>query len=109
PVSEHGQSTSANGGDAITVTDPSAASHHAILWAGNPDGQRHTNDLNKVKAALQAAWGTGPTTSITVLSGAGATKAALQAALDALPLNSNEEFLFFASDHGDLETVPAPA
>ena len=109
PVSEHGQSTSANGGDTITLKDPAAASHHAILWGGNADGQRHVNDLNKMKAALEASWGTGPSTSITVLTGATATKAQLQAALDALPLNSNEEFVFFASDHGDLETVPAPA
>jgi hypothetical protein len=127
---ETGQTVHGNGGDTITVADPMAMSHHAILWAGNADHMRHFNDIRNVRGALVNQWGdpaSNPNVTIKVLFGNGmtasdgtmlpagwnampATKANLQAALIALQstLHANEQFLFYASDHGGLETDARP-
>jgi hypothetical protein len=41
---------SGSGGDGIKWNG--AAKHEVVLFAGKPDGQRHTNDLNNMKTAL---------------------------------------------------------
>jgi hypothetical protein len=105
----------------ITLEDPEASSHHAVLLAGKPDGQRHRNDIRKMCELLKAEWGNLDTngTSVHVLFGDGtdnpcsgsgvpggnvsaATTAGFCVVLDNLrPLmNANEEFVFYVSDHG---------
>ena len=123
---ETGQSVTANGGETIKLDDPGAASHHAILWAGDADHMRHFNDIKNIRAALLAKWGpTGANVTITTLFGDGAkdsegndlpadwnakeaTKANLKAEIAALQgaLNTNEQFFFYASNHGGVETDP---
>ncbi len=105
----------------ITLKDPDASSHHAVLLAGKPDAQRHRNDIRKMCELLEQEWGNLDTngTSVQVLFGDGtdnpcagsgvpdgnvsaATTAGFCAVLDALrPLmNENEEFVLYVSDHG---------
>jgi hypothetical protein len=67
---ENGQSVSANGGQNITLKDPAALSHHAILWAGLTNGNRFATDVARVKAGLQQAWA-GTNFTIDVLYGNG--------------------------------------
>jgi hypothetical protein len=130
-VREHGQSASGGGGETITLADTNATSHHAILWAGAANGKRHFNDIKNVRDALINAWGApSATISITTLFGDGlhqpdgvtalpagwnaqaATKANLVAVMSALTnvLNTNEQFFFYASDHGEwqLDVVKTP-
>jgi len=126
---EAGQSAYENDGNTITLKDPNALSHHAILWAGQADAMRHFNDVNNVRSALTSQWGQpdGNSVTISVLFGDGlkssdgndlpaawdansATKENLQAALDAIAekLDPNEQFFFYASDHGGVVTEVVP-
>jgi hypothetical protein len=111
---EHGQSASANGGDAVKLVDPNAKSYHAILWAGMTNRQRFSNDIGMMRQALVKAWGDpakNKNVTIDILFGKGTAKFGGQTSLPAtldqltktvngLDLNKNEEFLFYASDHG---------
>lgn len=106
---------------AITLADPAASSHHAVLVAGDPDGQRHRNDIKNMCATLKEEWGNLNTngTSVHVLfgdgtsnpcSGSGVPNGNVQAAttngfcqvLENLRpmMNENEEFVLYVSDHG---------
>ncbi len=122
---EHGQSVCANGGEEITLADPDAQSHHAILWGGNADHMRHFNDIQAVRNVLVDKWGDpGGNVTISVLFGDGehasdgsdlpdewnaqsATRENLEAVIANLTesMNENEQFFFYASDHGDSITV----
>lgn len=111
----------------ITLEDPQAASHHAVLLAGRPDAQRHRNDIRRMCELLKDEWGDLNTTgtSVHVLFGDGtdnpcagsgvpasnvsaATTAGFAAVLNGLRplLNANEEFVLYVSDHGT-GSVPA--
>lgn len=131
---EHPQSYYGDSGNSIKLQD-NATSHHAILWAGNPDGTRHFADVQNMYNQLVTTWGnpaTNPNISITVLYGDGvnqlngkaasgklpaawgalpATQANLQATLNTLKneLGPNEQFLFYASDHGGTTDKMQPA
>jgi len=135
PRAEHGQSTFDGGGDTIQLKEPDARSYHAILWAGNADAERHFFNIEAIRAQLLSAWGDpviNPNVTITVLFGNGrtapdpiptdptrtvplpaawnaqaATRANLTAVLNALPLDPNEQFLFYATDHGGKIVAPA--
>jgi hypothetical protein len=110
---EHAQSSSANGGDKILLTDPNATTYDAILWAGNPNRARHPNDITGVFNALSAAW-KGQNFTINVLYGKGgvskptgvpwtpfvANQTTLMNVLGNFKLNNQTEFLFYATDHG---------
>jgi hypothetical protein len=129
PKIENGQSVFANGGNSITLFDKAAGSHCAILWAGNADHLRHYNDILQVRNALLNAWGPpGPGVTIITLFGNGtensagtdlptnwnaqaATLATLTNAVHTLQtnVNTNTEFLFYASDHGETQTIVAAA
>lgn len=113
---ETGQSISANNGDTITLKDPAALSHHAIIFAGIVDrspnlAQSIVNDVNSLRNQLQLQW-QGTNFTITTLLGNGnllpntlpATKVGLQQAFTNLApqINNNEEFLFFGHDHGSV-------
>jgi hypothetical protein len=122
PKRETGQSAYGNGGDTITLQDPAATSHHAILWGGDADHMRHFNNIKNVRDALTKAWGQpGANVTITTLFGNGtkssdgnalpadwhaklATKEELQKALLEAKLGTNEQFFFYASGHGDTKT-----
>jgi hypothetical protein len=65
------QSGFGGGGDAITLKDPQATSHHAILWAGRASGLRHFDDIDNIRKALISQWGTGANVTITILFGNG--------------------------------------
>jgi len=123
PVIEHPQTTYGNGGENITMRDLSATSHHAILWAGSPNGYRHYADVSDAYNRLKTEWA-GQNYTINVLFGDGAknskgenlpaewnakaaTQENLQQVIDGLQnlMNPNEQFLFFSSDHGGTETV----
>jgi len=125
PVKETGQSVQANGGETITLKDPGAQSHHAILWAGQADKGSHTTNIDRIRQTLINQWGQpGPNTTITVLFRDGltdfkgqnlpaewkakaATKANLQQALADLAnkISANEEFFFYATGHGSESTA----
>jgi uncharacterized protein YukE len=111
---ETGQSVTANNGNTITLKDPAAASHHAIIFAGfvdrNPNLRNSIiNDVRDIRNLLQQQW-QGTNFTITTLLGNGtllpgtmaATKANLQQAFAnlAAQMNDTEEFLFFGHDHG---------
>ncbi len=125
PVKETGQSISANNGSTITLKDPGAASHHAILWGGQADSGAHTTNIERIRQALINQWGpTGQNVTITTLFRDGqkdfkgdklpaewnakaATKANLQQAFTDLAgkMNPNEQFLFYSTGHGSLTTA----
>ncbi len=112
-----------NAADSIQLVQPGATSFHAVLWAGQADGDRHFNDIQAMRDKLVTHWGdpaTNANITISVLFGDGMTNAAgndLPAEWDALPadrtslsgvfddlddnhLGPTEQFLFYASDHG---------
>ena len=121
---ETGQSISANSGSTINLKDAAAKSHHAVLWAGKADGVRHFNDIKKVRDSLISQWGQpSDSVTVTVLFGDGkkdsngndlpadwkaqaATEANLKTAINSLKtkLDTDEQFLFYSSDHGGTET-----
>ena len=125
PVKETGQSISANNGSTITLKDPGATSHHAILWGGQADSGGHTTNVDRVRKALISQWGpTGQNVTITTLFRDGqkdfkgdnlpaewnakaATKANLQQAFADLAnkMNPNEQFFFYSTGHGSLTTA----
>ena len=112
---ETGQSTSANGGNTIVLTDPNATAYDAVLWVGQMDRARYPNNLTAIDNTLNAAWG-GQNKPVNILycggSGAGnmsgtslanaapATLSSLGKVLTGLNLNNTTEFLFYATDHG---------
>ncbi len=126
PRYETGQSIARNGGETIQLKEPNATSYHAILWAGNPNRERHFFDIEDIRTQLIGAWGhpdTNPNVTISVLFGNGmtapdpsapggtvplpsewgamaATRQNLIDVVNGLPLDENEQFLFYASDHG---------
>jgi hypothetical protein len=53
---EHGENIVENGGEGITLADPGAASHHAILWAGDTNLLGDFNEIGNVRNSLLAAW-----------------------------------------------------
>jgi hypothetical protein len=128
PVQEHPQTIWRNGGETITLRDKDAKSHHAILWAGKPDGKRHYMDVLKMKDEIEKQWkATGANYTVHVLFGDGkkaptghdlpadwnarpATQAELKKVIDELKLvmNKDEQFLFYSSDHGDQEFDVVP-
>jgi hypothetical protein len=108
---EHGVLVTANGGGDIKLKDPAAKSYHAILWAGLTNGARFANDIRNMQNVLQTAW-KGANFTITTLFGNGSTLGTIAATRDNLVktlaalakvMNPNEEFVFYASDHGDSE------
>ncbi len=125
-----GQSGHGNGGDMIRLNNTSATSHHAVIFAGLTDAERHFNTVKGVYDGLVNAWGdpaSNPEVTITVLFGDGmknskgedlpagwnampATKSGLQAALMGVEqvMNPNEQFLFYGYDHGGNQTVVVP-
>ncbi len=127
-VTETGQSIfgDAPDSDQIKLKDPQTKSFHAILWAGIPDGNRHFNDIvsmqNMLINQMQPHVGAAKF-SITTLFGNGstdkfgdplpftaqaATKANLQTAINSLKnvLGPDEQFFFYATDHGGLIEEP---
>lgn len=127
-LKETGQSITglASGSQDIKLKDPQTKSFHAILWAGIPDGDRHFNDIvrmqNMLNSQMKPHVGDAKF-SITTLFGNGstdkhgnalpftaqaATKANLQAAVTALKnvLGPDEQFFFYASDHGGFIEEP---
>lgn len=116
---EEPQSIYRNGGQNIRHKESipqSNGGHNAILWAGKADGVRHINDIRVLYYRLVDEFqATGDPFSIIVLGNAAdlgipampATKANLQAAFDALEAiqGPNDDFLFFASNHGGCDTV----
>lgn len=120
---ENPQSTSLRNGGAVKLgkkADGTAvASRHAIMFMGKPDGERHWNDLDRAYNALKAQGFTDG--EIVVLAGNGTTKSDGSAApayvdgagnktnlFDAIKaigpmMNPNEQFVFWASDHGNRE------
>ena len=125
--SEHPQYTSVGNGDNIKIGKKSdgvsdVASKHAILFAGHSNGMRHWNDVDRAYKALKDKQGFSAD-NICVLSGAGpggkrpdgsnipayvdgsGTKKDLFDAIKALKdkMNPNEQFIFWASDHGNRE------
>jgi len=122
---ETAQSVSANNGATITLKDPQAQSHHAILWGGQADKGSHFKNIESIRDALIRQWGqVGQKVSITTLFADGkknfkgedlpaawnakaATKANLiQAFTDAAKvMNPNEQFFFYATGHGSESTA----
>lgn len=115
---ETGQYFSANGGDKITLGDKDAKSHHAILWAGQANLMRHFYNISDTRDAIAKAW-KGTDFTITVLFGNGKKRPDgkdLPKEWEAKPglaktlretiaglkdkMNKDEQFLFYASDHG---------
>lgn len=112
---EHPQSIFRNGGETINHRALGASFHNAVLWAGHADGERHIHDIQLMYNTIRQAYiDIGEPYTITVLGDSAelgltaepATKANLQAAFNALELfqNPNADFLFFASNHGGLDT-----
>ncbi len=122
-----------NGADLVTLSDPTAASHHAILWAGFTDRLRHFTDVDNMITTLKTQWAGTPFT-INVLYGDGvhetlagptmgvnlpaswnqggstvqsATLANLTGTVQnvAKNLSPSEQFLFYAGDHGGVRTL----
>jgi hypothetical protein len=110
---ETGQVVSANGGQNITLKDPAALSHHAILWAGLTNGNRFATDIARVNAGLQQAWA-GTNFTIDIFYGNGTIPGTKKADLPTLTnfinnvlkpqMNPDEQFFFYASDHGNSTT-----
>lgn len=110
---ETGQVVSANGGQNITLKDPAALSHHAILWAGLTNGNRFATDIARVNAGLQQAWA-GTNFTIDTFYGNGTLPGTKKADLPTLTnfvnnvlkpqMNDNEQFFFYSSDHGSSNT-----
>ncbi len=115
------------GGDGardITLKDPAASSHHAVMLAGRPDAQRHRNNIREMCELLKEEWGNLNTngTSVHIVYGDGsdnpcagsgvpdgnvsaATTNGLCQVLENLrdDLGDGEEFVFYVTDHGDWE------
>lgn len=117
---EHGQSAFGGSGTNITLRDTNALSHHAILWAGIADNSDIT-DLQRIRDALSDAWSGLSNVTISTLYGNGsndpdgdplpadwnampATISNLIQTINGLPLNSNEQFFFYSTDHGGSRT-----
>ncbi|RMG39461.1 MAG: hypothetical protein D6719_13260 [Candidatus Dadabacteria bacterium] len=97
----------------------SLSSKHAILFMGKPNGQRHWGDLDRIHKALLAQGYT--ESDMVILAGDGqkkwngsnapsyvdgkGTKKALFDAIKSVSsqMNSNEQFFFWVSDHGNRE------
>jgi len=133
---ETGQSVYRNNGQSFTLKDPSAGSHHAVLWGGYPNALRYYNNIARVRAALINCWGAlgGSPNSIDILYTENSqtqnglyddkplpgdwnptlsTTDNLWYVLGNLgnsSLNSAETFFFYATDHGGLITslIPHP-
>jgi len=131
-VKETSQFLAKNGGDQITLADPTAFSHHAILWAGVTDRLRHFSDIDNMISTLKAQWAgtiftinvlygdgvhetlTGPTMGVNLPAswnqGGSTVQAGTLANLTATVqnvaknLSTSEQFLFYASDHGGVQT-----
>jgi hypothetical protein len=138
---EHGQVLYRNGGGAVSLVQPAANKHHAILWAGYTDYWRHFHNVDDVLNRLVGAWtdknyanyevhilfGDGanaiigdattgplpthwtqapaacqPNCKVTVMP---ATTASLKNLLQNLAVTAQDEFFFYASDHGGNSAV----
>jgi hypothetical protein len=95
-----------NNGDDISLQDPDAKSHHAILWSGSREA-RHLRDLQDVRSALERQW-RGTNATIQAVT----TYDELLAAMDNLrpKLNDTEQFFFYSTGHGwdGTHVIPAP-
>ena len=122
---EHPQSTFVGNGANIKLGKKSdgtdVASRHAILFMGKPDGERHWNDLERARAAFMAQGYTDA--DMVVLAGDGnsgksggakpayvdgaGTRMGLFDAFKAIgpKMNNMEQFVFWASDHGNRDTT----
>lgn len=112
---EDPQSLYRNGGETINHRQGGGSGHYAILWAGNANRQRHVNDILVMYENLREAYmATGDPWSIIVLGDSAdlnmpalsATKENLQQAFDAIATlqDPDADFLFFASNHGGVDT-----
>ena len=102
------QTAGSTDGNTIKMSD--GTSHHAIIWTGAKDADRHDNDVTAITNALNTAWAGSPagSTSITMVSTTAQLEAAMQFLSDNGDLNPDEEFLFYATDHGDQQTTIIP-
>ncbi len=123
---EHPQSTFIGNGGNVKIgknTDGTdAVSKHAIIFAGNANGQRHWNDVDRAYKALVNQHGfSASDVHVLVANGPGGTmpngqpvpsyvdgkgtKADLFNAIKSIgpQMNSNEQFVFIATDHGNRE------
>ncbi len=99
--------TPAKAGDNQTVG--TSSSTHVLVWAGQPDGP-HNEDQSDINRIYNNFAGQ-PNTTVTVLANNGngthvdgpATYADLEVALHniGIQMNPNEQFIFFATSHGD--------
>lgn len=102
------QIASGGQGNQVKLKDAAAASHHAVLWTGNTNRGRYVNDVNSVKTALTQLWGD-PKEKPNVTIVEAASLAELEAVMKnvSAKLGPNEQFVFYASDHGEVvKTVP---
>ncbi len=102
------QSAGSTTGNTIKMSD--GMSHHAIIWTDNKDSDRHDNDITAITKALNAAWAGSPagSTSITMVATTAQLEAAMQSLSTGGKLTANEEFLFYATGHGDQQTTIIP-
>jgi hypothetical protein len=122
-------------GRKITLKDPEAKSHHAILFSGfsTKGDKRHYDNIRKMLKLLQQAWQGAAVVDIQILFGNGttqpdgqspldfpevpadkiysATKENLDKALQKVKpqLNINEQFLFYATAHGGSNIATEPS
>lgn len=98
---ESGQSKTGNGGENITLKNASAESHYAIVWDGIVTRTRHSNDARSIIDTLKQTWGdpkNNPKVKIfEVYNKNDLTKAITEIQKT---IGVNEEFLFYATDHG---------
>jgi hypothetical protein len=109
-VSEHPQIRHS---DNTSISFHDGHSNYAILYGGNPNGERHWNDLDRFYAVLRNNLHYSAS-DIKVLYGDGTNKFGsttpinspatvnnLENTIKNLPMNSTETLLFWVSDHGD--------
>ncbi len=94
---EHPQNASTGSGASTPLYDPNATSHHAILFAGEPEATDR-QEMNTMRQALVRAGY--PSGNVTVISGG--SREQLRQALQNVggQMNANEQFFFYAADHG---------
>lgn len=117
---ETGQVAYANGGDTALFSDPMlAGKRRAVIFAGLTDAERHFNNANQIFNALTANGYAAADISIlfgdgmSKIIGSGAmdlpaawvnrgpaTPGALKAVMTGLGLGANDQFAFYATDHG---------
>ncbi len=124
-VLEHGQSLYQRHGDRITLKDPSASHHFAVLWGGKADKMRHYWNIHHMRIALKTAWrdldytiyvlfGNGTTNAqnkpLSWANTETATRSNLQTLLTTLKplLDADDQFLFYSTGHGSTSIAVLP-